>query len=101
MYCVLVGGDIPRSERNSVAPTKVSIQRAGCVVFLTSEQLEALTGYRKPALQRQWLAENGYHFDVSGNGRPVVLVAQVFARQRVPASKRATHPNWAEPEDLG
>jgi hypothetical protein len=56
-------------------------------MFLTAEQLEALTGYRKPALQRRWLLHNGYTFDVRADGRPAVLVAQVEARQ-TPSSKR-------------
>jgi hypothetical protein len=52
-------------------------------VFLTCDQLEALTGYKKPKLQRDWLATNGYHFDVRGDGRPAVLTSQVEARQQV------------------
>ena len=50
-------------------------------VFLSSEQLRHLTGYKKPSLQRRWLVANGYRFDVRADGRPVVMVAQVEARQ--------------------
>ena len=50
-------------------------------MFLTSEQLHELTGYRKPALQRHWLLQNGYRFDVRSDGRPALLEAQVRARQ--------------------
>ena len=50
-------------------------------MFLSADQLQQLTGYRKPTLQRRWLLDNGYHFDVRADGRPVVLVAQVTARQ--------------------
>lgn len=56
-------------------------------MFLTADQLGELTGYRKPALQRRWLVQNGYRFDVRADGRPAVLVAQVEARQ-TPRSKR-------------
>ena len=50
-------------------------------MFLTADQLSELTGYRKPGLQRRWLTDSGYRFDVRADGRPVVLVAQVQARQ--------------------
>jgi len=50
-------------------------------MFLTADNLRELTGYRKPKLQRRWLAQNGYKFDVRGDGRPAVLVDQVNVRQ--------------------
>ena len=50
-------------------------------MFLTSGQIEQLTGYRKPVLQIRWLLANGYHIDVRADGRPAVLTAQVEARQ--------------------
>ena len=61
-------------------------------VFLTAAELQALTGYRKPALQRRWLLENGYRFEVRADGRPVVLAAQVEARQLGKISKSKTGP---------
>lgn len=64
-------------------------------MFLSAEDLEALTGYRKPALQRRWLVANGYHFDVRADGRPALLRSQVEARQQV--ATRVTsrvEPNW-------
>jgi hypothetical protein len=64
-------------------------------VFLSPEDVEALTGYRKPALQRRWLVANGYRFDVRADGRPALLRSQVEARQHVAA--RVTlrvEPNW-------
>lgn len=64
-------------------------------MFLTASDIEQLTGYRKPALQRRWLIEHGYRFDVRADGRPVVLVSQIEARQH--GSNRVTsrvEPNW-------
>lgn len=69
-------------------------------MFLTPEDIIALTGYKKPALQRRWLVDNGYSFDVRADGRPVVLLEQVMARQRVKTAERATHPNWSEMEKM-
>ncbi len=53
----------------------------GSVIFLTNGELTALSGYKKPALQRRWLLENGYRFDVRKDGTPALLVAQVQMRQ--------------------
>lgn len=50
-------------------------------MFLTSEQLQEMTGYIRHASQIQWLTQNGYHFDVRSDGRPNVLVEQVRERQ--------------------
>ena len=46
-------------------------------MFLTPTELLELTGYKKPALQRRWLVEHGYRFDVRGDGRAVVLTAAI------------------------
>ena len=51
------------------------------MLFLSPNDLRALTGYKKPALQRRWLTENGYHFDVRADGSPALLTAQVEIRQ--------------------
>ena len=50
------------------------------MMFLTIEELCQLSGYRKPALQSRWLAENGYSFDVRADGKPVVSRAHYEAR---------------------
>ena len=64
-------------------------------MFLSTEDLEALTGYRKPALQRRWLVANGYRFDVRADGRPALLRSQVEARQlSAPHVASRAEPNW-------
>jgi hypothetical protein len=63
------------------------------VMFLTRTELVELTGYKKPALQRRWLVENGYRFDVRADGLASVLSSQVAARQGVGREKQVT-PNW-------
>lgn len=62
--------------------------------FLTPAELVDLTGYKRPASQRRWLVDNGYHFDVRGDGRPALLRAQVEQRQRVKGG-RTTGPDLA------
>ena len=65
-------------------------------MFLTAQELRSLTGYQKPSLQRRWLTEHGYRFDVRADGRPAVLISQVEARQRSETGRVSSGvaPNW-------
>ena len=58
------------------------------MMFLSATELQELTGYRKPALQLRWLAENSYSFDVRGDGRPVVSRTYYEGRHRLPNAVR-------------
>lgn len=62
-------------------------------MFLTAAELCELTGYQKPALQRRWLADNGYSFDVRKDGKPVVSRAYYEGRQHSPRQQRTVGPN--------
>ena len=44
-------------------------------MFLSSDNVKALTGYTRPSDQRRWLVANSYRFDVRADGRPSVLDA--------------------------
>ena len=46
-------------------------------MFLSNKQLEALTGYRRPAEQKAALEAMGIPFRVRPDGRPVVLESSV------------------------
>ena len=70
-------------------------------MFLTTEQLYQLTGYKKPALQRRWLAGNGYSFDVRRDGKPVVSRCHYESHHGVVVGKRPSVPNLAALDDLG
>lgn len=50
-------------------------------MFLTDEQIAEMTGYRSHRKQAEWLATNGYSFDVRSDGRPNVLIQQIVERQ--------------------
>lgn len=68
-------------------------------MFLTDDQLHDLTGYRQRPAQRDWLAANGYRFDVRRDGRPNVLVDQVRERQGIRStagSKPGPDFSWLE-----
>jgi len=63
-------------------------------MFLSADQLHELTGYKKPALQRRWLADNGFSFEVRSDGRPVVSRNYYEERQFGPKrDNRLSGPN--------
>ena len=63
-------------------------------MFLTADQLRDLTGYKKPALQRRWLADNGFSFEVRSDGRPIVSRSYYENRQLGPQKRqRLVGPN--------
>jgi len=70
-------------------------------MFLTSEHLRQLIGYRKPALQRRWLAENGYSFDVRADGRPVVSRSYYESRHEDVPVARSSGFNLAALDEVG
>lgn len=49
-------------------------------MFLTSEEVAALTGYTKSNAQIRWLQAERYGFAVGGDGRPKVLRSVVEGR---------------------
>ena len=50
-------------------------------MFLNSDELADMTGYKRAREQATWLARNGYSFDIRADGRPNVLLEQVRERQ--------------------
>ena len=65
------------------------------MMFLTADDIEELTGYKLPAKQRQWLAANGYSFDVRADGRPVVSRAYYESRHAPTKARRPSAMNLA------
>jgi len=67
-------------------------------MFLSSEDLHDLTGYKSARKQAEWLTGNGYHFDLRADGRPNVLLAQLRERQRcgakMPANRERPDFSW-------
>lgn len=45
-------------------------------MFLTADELEALTGLKRPSAQAKWLAARGWRFDTRADGKLVVLAAE-------------------------
>lgn len=64
------------------------------MLFLTKDEVIELTGYKKPALQRRWLIEHGYKFEVRADGRPVVLASTIEHKLRGKAPAQVS-PDWS------
>lgn len=56
-------------------------------LFVTNEDLIELTGYQVGAKQAEWLRNNGYVFEISGNGRPKVLVQHLIEKMTKESQK--------------
>jgi hypothetical protein len=69
-------------------------------MFLSTIELEVLTGYRKPALQCRWLARNGYSFDVNARGRPILCRAAYESRHAPKKGRSPSEPNLAALDTL-
>ena len=50
------------------------------MLFLNHDEIEELTGYKKPSAQIRWLREHGYLFEVDARGRPRVLTSHVMRK---------------------
>lgn len=70
-------------------------------MFLTHEQLVDMTGYKTKRKQRDWLAENGYSFDIRNDGRPNVLAEQIRERQVRNAAPARSTPNLDAIDRIG
>lgn len=68
-------------------------------MFLTREEIEGLTGYKTGKRQCQWLADNGYRFDVRADGRPA-LSREHYASRHATPSRRPSAMNLAALDDV-
>lgn len=62
-------------------------------MFLTADELRALTGYVRHSAQARWLQRHGWRFTVNSLGQPIVAVAE-FNRRMVGARPSTQEPNW-------
>lgn len=65
--------------------------------ILTDDELAAITGYKTPSHQRQWLLENAWVFVLTGARRPVV--GRVYTRLKLagvrPSEVSAVTETWS------
>jgi hypothetical protein len=71
-------------------------------MFLTDTDLQSLTGYKRPAEQRRWLASRGWAFEVRADGKNRVLIeeahAKMVTRQTGGGTGRQNRGRSAEPD---
>lgn len=41
--------------------------------FITQDEIELITGYKRPHDQKKWLDANGWQFELNRAGRPIIL----------------------------
>ncbi len=65
-------------------------------MFLADADLIALTGYRRPSKQAEWLRREGFTFRVAADGHPRVLRQHVLGLMGIAdiASKRKSAPDF-------
>lgn len=65
-------------------------------MFLSADEIAALTGRRRVHLQREWLTMRGWLFEENAVGRPVIL--RSYAETRLSGIKtRQTEPVTQQP----
>lgn len=62
-------------------------------MILSEEQLQRLTGRRRPSAQSKWLGRHGWKFAVNALGRPIVAEAE-FNRRLVGRSALKQEPDF-------
>jgi hypothetical protein len=64
---------------------------------LSEDELAAITGYKTPSFQRQWLTKNAWEHALTGARRPVV--GRVYARLKLagvkPSATNAVAETWS------
>lgn len=63
-------------------------------MFLSEDEVQDLTGYKRPADQRRWLDRNGIGYLVSARGRPVVLKSELERALGAATKATGTEPDW-------
>ncbi len=51
-------------------------------MFLTSSELQELTGYKLPSKQSSWLSNRGYYVEINARGIPRITYSQVEEMRR-------------------
>lgn len=63
-------------------------------MFLTLEEIQRLTGRKRPSAQIRWLKAHGYRFTVNGLNQPIVAVAESTRKLVGGPAIRQQEPNW-------
>ena len=72
-------------------------------MFLSSDDIFELTGFKRTASQIKWLRTNGIRFLIGGDGKPRVLESQIeslIGVNVIQSNKIRTEPNFKNLEKL-
>lgn len=61
---------------------------------LTTDEIQELTGYCRPADQRRWLVARGWPHELDANNRPRVSRAYAERRLAGDVPTRTAEPDW-------
>lgn len=63
-------------------------------MFLTPQEIERLTGKRRPSAQVRWLLSKGYKIEVNGLGQPILAIEEYTRKNVGSSAARKKEPNW-------
>jgi hypothetical protein len=63
-------------------------------MFLSVQEIERLTGKKRPSAQVAWLKAHAYRFTVNGLKQPIVAVAESNRKLVGGTAARQQEPNW-------
>lgn len=63
-------------------------------MFMSEQEIERLTGKKRPSAQIRWLRDHGYKVDVNGLNKPIVAVAEANRKLLGGSVSRKQEPNW-------
>jgi hypothetical protein len=70
----------PPAKSDGAAEGQMLNGTLASAMFLTDVDLRSLTGYKRPAEQRRWLASHGWAFEVRADGKNRVLIEEAHAK---------------------
>ena len=92
----------PRAKSDGAIEKEILNDTLASAMFLTDADLRSLTGYKRPAEQRRWLASHGWAFEIRADGKNRVLIeeaqAKMLTRQTVNKWNSKTAGRSAEPD---
>jgi hypothetical protein len=86
MSTTLSSGHRKATNRSAPLPTDLELIDSmeltfhGMPMFLSQEEIEALTGLKRPSFQCKWLRQNGFVFILGNDRKPKVLQRTLFDR---------------------
>jgi hypothetical protein len=82
------GTDFPENKQFSIATQQLHPES----IFLSSSELEVLTGYTRYSEQKKWLSSRGWIFEITGSGKPIVT--KQFVNDKLGVATQSKTKSW-------